>query len=160
MEKELEKRKIEPGDFELDKYARTPIYEQVIRQVKERILAGDFAADDALPSVRALSLQLGVNPNTLQKAYAELERQGLCYAVAGNGRFVHPQAREKLQESESGELYGVLRQVLQSLLTAGQTTEMIAERVREWLAAWSNRGVCSVEKETNGCKETTNFKTI
>ncbi len=145
MEKEQEKRRIDPSDFELDKYSRTPIYEQVIRQVKERILADDFAADEALPSVRALSLRLGVNPNTLQKAYSELERQGLCYAVAGNGRFVHPQARQILQETESDELYGVLRQVLQSLLAVGQTKDMIMAKVKEWLAAWNGRSVC---KET------------
>ncbi|MBR4434986.1 MAG: GntR family transcriptional regulator [Clostridia bacterium] len=82
----------------VDKHSRVPIYEQVIAQVERAILSGEFPANSQIPSVRTLSMELSVNPNTLQKAYAELERRGLCYAVPGNGRFVSENARTKLRE--------------------------------------------------------------
>ncbi len=113
----------------LDKYSRVPIYEQVVRQLETQILTGALAADDPLPSVRSLSLQLGVNPNTLQKAFAELDRLELCYTVAGNGRFVHPDAAKQLKKSKSEELYHTLEALLYDLETAGQTKEEIIKQV-------------------------------
>ena len=83
--------------MQIDKHSRTPLYEQVIAQVERGILTGEFGPDDQIPSVRALSMELSVNPNTLQKAYAELERRGLCYTVPGNGRFVSPDAAARLR---------------------------------------------------------------
>ena len=69
----------------VDKYSRIPIYEQIVEQVEMHVALGDLAPEDQLPSVRALSVELSVNPNTLQKAYTELERRGLCYTVPGSG---------------------------------------------------------------------------
>ena len=63
--------------FNIDLKSSLPIYEQVINSVKESLLKGYFKSGDALPSVRKLSTMLGVNPNTVAKAYTELERQGL-----------------------------------------------------------------------------------
>lgn len=80
--------------FQIDKFGRTPIYEQVIEQVERLIATGVLKADDQLPSVRTLSSELSVNPNTLQKAYSELERCGVSYSVPGNGRFVSRDAAE------------------------------------------------------------------
>lgn len=81
----------------IDKQSSVPIYEQVIAQVERGILTGEFKADEQIPSVRQLSMELSVNPNTLQKAYTELERRGLCYTVPGNGRFVSRDAADKLR---------------------------------------------------------------
>ena len=78
--------------FQIDKFGRTPIYEQVIEQVERLVASGVLKPDDQLPSVRALSQELSVNPNTLQKAYSELERCGVSYSVPGNGRFVSKDA--------------------------------------------------------------------
>lgn len=83
--------------MQIDKHSRTPLYEQIISQVERAILTGEYAPDEQIPSVRALSMELSVNPNTLQKAYAELERRGLCYSVPGNGRFVSRDAVTKLR---------------------------------------------------------------
>ena len=74
--------------FQIDKFGRTPIYEQVIEQAERLILTGALKPGEQMPSVRALSQKLCVNPNTLQKAYAELERQGITMSVPGSGRFV------------------------------------------------------------------------
>ncbi len=74
--------------FQLDLKSRKSIYEQVVDNLKELIVHGVLKPDDKLPSVRDLSGQITVNPNTVQKAYAELERQGYVYMVSGLGTFV------------------------------------------------------------------------
>lgn len=65
-----------------------PIYEQVVERFKELILKGALEADSQLPSVRNLAMELSINPNTIQRAYAELERQGYIYSVMGKGNFI------------------------------------------------------------------------
>ncbi len=74
--------------FQLDPKSRKSIYEQVIDNLKELIMVGQLSADDNLPSVRELSKAITVNPNTIQKAYRELERQGYVYTRSGLGTFV------------------------------------------------------------------------
>ena len=74
--------------FQLDLKSRRSIYEQVIDGVKEQIMTGVLPAGNRLPSVRDLSKTLTVNPNTVQKAYRELEHQGYIYTVTGLGCFV------------------------------------------------------------------------
>ena len=80
----------------IDKLSRKPIYEQLIDQFEFGIISGEIRKEDQLPSVRQLSHQLGINPNTLQRAYAELEKRGLCYSVAGSGRYLTDAAIEQL----------------------------------------------------------------
>ena len=65
-----------------------PIYTQLIQQVKVGIVTGAFPPGDRLPSVRDLATEAGVNPNTMQRALAELERDGLVYSQRTAGRFV------------------------------------------------------------------------
>lgn len=85
--------------FILDKLSRQPIYEQMIDQVEKMILQGVLKPGDPLPSVRQLSMEISVNPNTLQKAYAELDRRGICFSSPGNGRFVSEDAETAIQNS-------------------------------------------------------------
>ena len=72
----------------IDYRDRKLIYEQLVDNVKDLILRGDLRVDDHLPSVRALAKELGINPNTIQKAYAELERQGVIATLPGRGSIV------------------------------------------------------------------------
>ena len=65
-----------------------PIYEQIKFSLRRLILSGTMQPDERLPSVRELSAQLAVNPNTVQRAYRELEAEGYIYSVAGKGSFV------------------------------------------------------------------------
>ncbi|MBO5928545.1 MAG: GntR family transcriptional regulator [Clostridia bacterium] len=65
-----------------------PIYLQVVEQLKSDIISGKFSAGERLPSVRDLALQLKVNPNTVQKAFTELEDMGLVFTERTNGKFV------------------------------------------------------------------------
>ena len=65
-----------------------PVYEQIVSGMQKLILKGVYAADEQLPSVRTLAMELSTNPNTIQKAYAELERRGYIYSVKGRGNLV------------------------------------------------------------------------
>ena len=72
----------------LDYKDRRPIYEQVIEKLEELMLLGVLQENDPLPSVRSLAMDLSINPNTIQRAYSELERSGYIYVVKGKGSFV------------------------------------------------------------------------
>lgn len=72
----------------LDYHDRRPIYEQVTDKFRMLILNGVLQAGSQMPSVRQLAMELSVNPNTIQRAYMELEKQGLIYPVKGRGNFV------------------------------------------------------------------------
>lgn len=74
--------------FQLDLRGNKSIYEQIIDKFKEFIMRGTMKQGEKMPSVRELSKTLGVNPNTIQKAYRELERQGYIYTASGIGTFV------------------------------------------------------------------------
>lgn len=72
----------------LDYRDRRPLYEQVAERFRELLFQGVLEPDEKMPSVRSLATDLSINPNTIQRAYAELERQGLIYSVKGRGSFV------------------------------------------------------------------------
>lgn len=74
--------------FTLDYKSRLPIYEQLYKSITKMAALGAMDKDEPLPSVRALAQELGVNPNTVQKAYQMLERDGIIYSVPGKGSFV------------------------------------------------------------------------
>lgn len=76
------------GVITIDLRKRQLIYEQIVENVKEQIGRGVILENDYMPSVRALANDLGINPNTIQKAYAELERQGVIQSVPGKGSLV------------------------------------------------------------------------
>jgi GntR family transcriptional regulator len=76
--------------FELDLRSRKPIYEQLVDKMKELIINEVLKPDEQLPSVRQMAQQLTINPNTIQKAYRELELQGFIYSQKGKGSFVNP----------------------------------------------------------------------
>ena len=84
--------------FQIDRFGRQPIYEQIIQQTEQLVAAGTLHPGDQLPSVRMLSQALSANPNTLQKAYAELERRGITVSVPGSGRFISKEAPRLVSE--------------------------------------------------------------
>ena len=114
--------------FTIDKMSRTPIYEQLISQFEACILSGDIGPEGLLPSVRYLSQHLNINPNTLQRAYLEIEHRGLCYSVPGSGRFLTKDALEKLK-ADSLQQTAELEQNLISLKERGISREMILNLV-------------------------------
>lgn len=91
-----------------------PIYEQIKDGLRKLIVTSALAVDDKLPSVRALATQLSINPNTIQRAYNELESEGYIYSVPGKGSFAAgntgaDQARRKELEDKVRELLAELR---------------------------------------------------
>ncbi len=66
----------------------TPIYQQIIEQVLAQIASGILVHDDPLPGIRTMAKDLGINPNTVVKAYTELEREGFVYSLTGKGYYV------------------------------------------------------------------------
>jgi len=110
--------------FQIDRFGRTPIYEQIIDQTQRLIASGILKEGDQLPSVRVLSQELSVNPNTLQKAYSELERRGLCISAPGNGRFVTAGAVRLVGEGFKERL-GELRRIAEELCAAGMPLERV-----------------------------------
>ena len=80
---------------------RRPIYEQLVGNVCDLILRGILQPDEQLPSVRALAAALGINPNTIQKAYAELERRKLVYSSPGRGSFVSSDLSKLAEEART-----------------------------------------------------------
>lgn len=114
--------------FTIDKMSRTPIYEQLIAQFEYCILSGDIGADGQLPSVRYLSQSLNINPNTLQRAYAEIERKGLCYTVPGNGRYISKDALERLKRQAS-EKTGEFRSLVEELKCHGVKEQTLLDIV-------------------------------
>ena len=99
------------GVITLDYADRRPIYEQVVEKMKELILFGILETDSQLPSVRELAMDLSINPNTVQRAYAELERQGVIYCVKGRGNFVAGVTNLRKQHKE--ELIKQLSELIQ-----------------------------------------------
>ena len=118
--------------FELDVRSRKPIYEQLTDKVKELIMHGILQADEQLPSVRILSSQLTVNPNTIQKAYRELEREGYIYSLQGKGSFV-ASLQQGQSESQRAELREELLRLMAEAVYLGFTESEISALYRQVL---------------------------
>ncbi|SDB86704.1 GntR family transcriptional regulator [Pelagirhabdus alkalitolerans] len=121
--------------FELDSRSRDPIYQQLIDQFKTLIIKGVIAPHEKLPSVRNLAQEMSINPNTIQKAYRELERQGFIYSIKAKGSFaseatdheksaLYSEIEQKLMELIEEAIYlGVSRQKLHDLIDASGQEE-------------------------------------
>ena len=114
----------------IDRFSQTPIYEQIISEIERLILLGLLEQGGALPSVRNLSQELSINPNTLQKAYSELERRGICKSVPGTGRFISENAVEILRNEYSGEL-DTLAAAAKKLALSGVPLETVYDTVKK-----------------------------
>ena len=90
-----------------------PIYEQIRDELRKLIVTGAIGVDDKLPSVRALATELAINPNTIQRAYNELETEGYLYSVPGKGSFAcRPQSADQARrETLLEELKGLLSEL-------------------------------------------------
>ena len=119
--------------FQLDLKSRKSIYEQIVDHIKELIITGYLKTDCRLPSVRQLSRMLTVNPNTIQKAYRELERQGFLYSVSGLGSFVaHPEGRPR-NDKKIKEIKENIGKELKELWYLGVSTEEIRKFIEGFL---------------------------
>jgi len=106
----------------IDLKDRRPIYEQLIDQIMDLVLHGVMQPGEQLPSVRALAGELAINPNTIQKAYAELERRGITYSVAGRGSFVSPEL-DVVTEEHKNRIMREARLLLEEAHAAGMAAD-------------------------------------
>ncbi len=104
-----------------------PIYEQVVDRFKMLILRGVLHSDDKIPSVRNLAFDLSINPNTIQRAYAELEKQGYIYTVKGKGNFVSDKSQLMLKYKE--ELFTEFRLICKAAFEVGITQEELIQSI-------------------------------
>lgn len=114
--------------FQIDSFSRVPVYEQLINQVEEFVLKDILTADSQIPSVRNLSATLAINPNTIQKAYSELDRTGIIYSVPGKGCFITKDAKHILSEKKKEGLSS-LKILLSELKLAGVPQSIILDTV-------------------------------
>ncbi|MEE0796612.1 MAG: GntR family transcriptional regulator [Anaerovoracaceae bacterium] len=105
--------------FQLDLRGNKSIYEQIIDKFKEFIMRGTMKQGEKMPSVRELSKTLGVNPNTIQKAYRELERQGYIYTASGIGTFVADKNTIRPDEDELKKARENIAEAFSQLLLLG-----------------------------------------
>ena len=114
--------------FQLDIKSRVPIYEQLVENYKQLIIKEILMPDEQIPSVRELSKQLTINPNTIQKAYRELERQAYIYTVRGRGNFVSNKI-EKVDEEKLNELKKEVQKYLSELIYLGIEKEELIQLI-------------------------------
>lgn len=110
----------------IDNRSRVPIYEQIYKCVCSDIAKGILKEDDKLPGARTLAKELGLNPNTVAKAYSMLERDGIIYSSSGRGCFVapaHGNAHKRLED----ELVEKLSEALRSGIDKARINELIDE---------------------------------
>ncbi len=113
-------------NFESDR----PIYTQLLEQIQQRIIAGIYGPGEKLPPVRELALEAGVNPNTMQKALAELERTGLIHAQRTTGRFV-TEDEQMIQDCRQQLALDKIAFFLHSMRELGYAREEILELMRQ-----------------------------
>ncbi len=112
----------------LDYKDKRTLHEQIEDGIKELIINGIMLPDEQLPSVRELSVSLTVNPNTVQKAYKQLEADGFIYSVQGKGNFISPVQAVK-DEKKLVELYEEVTLAVKSLMYLGEEKDGIINLV-------------------------------
>ncbi|KIR01792.1 Transcriptional regulator (GntR family) [Lachnospiraceae bacterium TWA4] len=110
---------------------KRPIYEQIVDYFKTLILKGVYTPDEQLPSVRSLAVENSINPNTIQKAYAELERQKFIYSVKGRGSFVAPV--EVLLTNRREEMIEEIRKLIKDASMLGISSDEFIKLVEQIL---------------------------
>ena len=110
---------------------KQPIYRQLIQQIRVMIASGVYQPNERMPSVRELALEAGVNPNTMQRALSELEKQGLMYSQRTSGRFVTDD-KEALMELRKKLAADYIEQLCERLAGLGMDRGEIIEAVTQW----------------------------
>jgi GntR family transcriptional regulator len=124
----------EEVSFTLDQASGTPVYRQIIRQIENGVLSGRLKTGDKLPTIRALAVELKINPNTIAKAYGELEIRGILATQVGSGTYIadkRPEPEENVLGAKIGETLGRFMRELRDL---GVEKKEILRLIGEWEA--------------------------
>lgn len=116
--------------IQIDPRSRTPIYEQLVDGITKLVVSGAMEADGVVPSVRSLAAELSINPNTVQKAFTELERRGILYSTPGKGRFVSGDLAA-LRDKQAEKQLEVLAAEIKKAVSMGVSRERIIALAEE-----------------------------
>ena len=114
--------------FNLDYQSRLPIYEQIVEQFERYIAYGVLKPKEQVPSIRELAAALGINPNTVKKAYEELEKRGAIVTVSTKGTFVTENIKEVVKVKIQDKL-NVIKENIKELEKLGMTKEEIMKEI-------------------------------
>jgi GntR family transcriptional regulator len=126
-----------PTFFTVDPRSGVPIYVQLIEQVKRNVAVGALAGGEQLPTVKALAVELTVNPNTVARAYRELERDGVIETSPGRGSFVRPdvgqgEVRRAVSDVAEAQISAAVREVRSLGVELEQARELIDQALARW----------------------------
>jgi GntR family transcriptional regulator len=119
--------------FGLDLHSGVPVYRQLVDQVRAGVASGSLAAGDQLPTVRQLAVDLAINPNTVMRAYRELELGGMLETHQGTGTFISDKKPEKKSAERERQLTQMAGEFAARAGAAGFTLEDLIERLSELL---------------------------
>jgi GntR family transcriptional regulator len=111
----------------VDPRSHVPIYLQIADEIRAAVAAGLYRPGEALPSLRAMAVEAQVNPNTVQRAYDELEREGLVFSQRGRGLFVAEQGAASAQITAGDGVRRTFDEAIRASLAAGMRTKQIRE---------------------------------
>jgi GntR family transcriptional regulator len=114
--------------FNLDYQSRLPIYEQIVEQFERYIAYGVLKPKEQVPSIRELAASLGINPNTVKKAYEELEKRGAIVTVSTKGTFVTDNIKDVVKVKIQDKL-NVIKENIKELEKLGMTKEEIMKEI-------------------------------
>jgi GntR family transcriptional regulator len=123
----------EPARFSIDLHSGVPVYRQLIDQVRSRVAAGSLTEGDQLPTVRQLAVDLAINPNTVMRAYRELELGGLLETHQGTGTFISNKKLEKNSAERERQLGQMAGEFAARAGAAGFALEDLIDRLRDLL---------------------------
>jgi GntR family transcriptional regulator len=124
---------IEPGiNFSLDQSNGVPIYRQIIQQIEYAILSGRMRPGDRLPTIRSLAVELKTNPNTIAKAYGELEILGILVTQVGCGTFISDKKPDQEDNSLSRKIQEVLMRFIQEMQGLGVEKRELAAMIASY----------------------------
>ena len=112
-------------DIQINTSEGSPIYLQIVDQVKRSLVLGRLKPEDPLPSVRQLALELTINPNTVARAYLELEHQGYLYKRQGQGTFICTPARGAVRRERNKIVAGLLEKAIVEAASFGMSASEI-----------------------------------
>lgn len=113
----------------LDYRDKRPIYEQMVEKLERLIVNSALETDAKMPSVRSLAMDLSVNPNTVQRAYTQLEQEGYLYTISGRGSFVAPES--EWRENKQGKVLSDWLDLTRQAKEAGVPKEILQRHIRE-----------------------------
>jgi DNA-binding transcriptional regulator YhcF (GntR family) len=123
-----------PFRFRLDLHSGVPVYRQIVDQVRGGVASAALGIGDQLPTVRQLAVDLSINPNTVVRAYRELELGGLLETHQGTGTFISAQKMRGGNEERARQLARIVEDAVARAGAAGFTVEDLIEQLREWVA--------------------------